>query len=86
MTKHGFTLVLGGDIELTLCAAGCDDGSPGMSQGIVSVDFHREGESLQSAIRAAIADVNAAGASLIEWKFTPTLRHQRADRNGRTTL
>ena len=66
MTKYDFTLVLAGDVELTdeladrLYSAGCDDGSPGMCQGIVSIDFHREGDSLQSAIRSAIADVNTA--------------------------
>jgi hypothetical protein len=70
MAKYDFTLVLAGDLELTdelsdrLYAAGCDDGSPGMSQGVVSVDFHREGDSLQSAIRSAIANVNAAGCTV----------------------
>ncbi len=70
MTKYDFTIVLAGEVELTddiadrLYAAGCDDGSPGMCQGVVSIDFHREGDSLQSAIRSAIANVNAAGCTV----------------------
>ena len=70
MTKYEFTLILAGDIELTddladrLYEAGCDDGSPGMCEGIVSIDFHREANSLESAIRSAIAQVTAAGCTV----------------------
>jgi hypothetical protein len=67
MNKYDFTLVLKGSPELTddladrLFAAGCDDGSPGMSCGITVVDFHREAESLEIALRSAIAQVSSAG-------------------------
>ena len=62
MTKYDFTLILSGDIELTeqladeLFEAGCDDGTPARSNGVVSIDFHREAMSLEEAIRSAIRD------------------------------
>ncbi len=70
MQIYDFTLVLGFGTELTedlgnaLFEAGCDDGSPGASDGIVSVDFHRRAESLETAIRSAIADVHKAGCAV----------------------
>ncbi len=65
--KHEFTLVLDGPTEITdemanlLYEAGCDDSSPGSSQGRVLIDFHREAPTLQEAIRSAVADVQQAG-------------------------
>jgi hypothetical protein len=44
-----------------LFEAGCEDGSPGTSGGIVAVDFHREAGSLREAIESAVADVEIAG-------------------------
>lgn len=67
MAKYDFTLILVRPCELTdeladaLFAAGCDDGSPGSCQGVVSIDFHRESDSLENAIRSAISAANAAG-------------------------
>ena len=67
MTKYEFTLVLKGDLELTeeiadgLYEAGCDDGTPGTCNGVFSIDFHREADSLEAAIRSALADVKSAG-------------------------
>jgi hypothetical protein len=67
MTKYEFTLILKGAPELTeemadqLYEAGCDDGTPGTCDGVFSIDFHREAESLESAIRSAIAHVKSAG-------------------------
>jgi len=67
MTKYVFTLVLSGSLELSediadaLFEAGCNDGTPGTSGGVFSIDFHREGNSLEEAIRSAIADVQSAG-------------------------
>lgn len=67
MAKYEFTLIIKGDLELTeeigdeLFAAGCDDGSPGTCQGVFSIDFHREADSLESAIQSAIANVRSAG-------------------------
>jgi hypothetical protein len=67
MTKYVFTLILKGPLELTediadaLFEAGCDDGTPGTCDGVFSIDFHREAESLEHAIRAAISNVETAG-------------------------
>ena len=67
MRKYEFTLILKGSLELTdeiadaLFEAGCDDGSPGTCNGVFSIDFHREANSLEEAIRSAIANVKSAG-------------------------
>ncbi len=67
MTKYEFSLILNGDWELTeemadeLYESGCDDGTPGTCNGVFSIDFHREADSLESAIMSAIANVKAAG-------------------------
>jgi hypothetical protein len=67
MAKCEFTLILKGSHELTeemadaLYEAGCDDGTPGTCNGIFSIDFHREADSLESALRSAIANVKSAG-------------------------
>jgi hypothetical protein len=66
MTSYDFTVVLKDSPELTeelsdrLFAAGCDDGTPGMCCGLTVIDFHRSGESLEAAIRSAVADVSSA--------------------------
>jgi len=63
MTKYEFTLILKGARELTeeiadkLYDAGCDDGTPGTCNGVFSIDFHREADTLESALRSAIAQV-----------------------------
>ena len=55
MTKYSFTLILTRSPELTedlaerLYTAGCDDGSPGMCNGVTLIDFHREAEFLEAA-------------------------------------
>jgi len=70
MQIYDFSLVLSAGIELTeelgdaLFAAGCDDGSPGSCEGVVTIDFHREAETLEAAIRSAIADVQKAGCTV----------------------
>ena len=67
MTKYDFTLILSGSVELSeevaeaLFEAGCDDGTPGTSGGVFSIDFHRQASSLEEAIRTAIVDVKSAG-------------------------
>jgi hypothetical protein len=67
MTKYAFTLIVKGQFELTeeiadeLFEAGCNDGTPGICNGVFSIDFHREGISLESAIRSAITNVKSAG-------------------------
>ena len=67
LTKYEFTLILRGQVELTekaaddLFEAGCNDGTPGSCNGVFSIDFHREANSLEEAIRSAIANVKSAG-------------------------
>ena len=67
LREFEFTLILAPSADLTedaadaLFEAGCDDGSPGMSEGVVSIDFHRESESLEDAIHSAIDQVRKAG-------------------------
>lgn len=70
MTKYEFRLILKGSHELTedmadkLFAAGCDDGTPGLCNGVFSIDFHREANTFEDAIRSAVAHVEAAGLSV----------------------
>ena len=67
MTKYEFTLILKGSPELTeeiadeLFQAGCDDGTPGTSDGVFSIDFHREANTLEEAINSAIGSLRSAG-------------------------
>jgi len=44
-----------------LFEAGCDDGTPSVCNGVLSIDFHREARSLEEAIGSAIANVKDAG-------------------------
>lgn len=67
MRTYEFILILREPAELTedvaerLFLAGCDDGSPGMSEGCVFVHFHREANSLEEAIDSAAQNVRSAG-------------------------
>jgi hypothetical protein len=65
--NYEFSLILKEGTEITeeladqLFEAGCDDSTPGTFCGTPYVSFHREAESLESAIRSAVADVQKAG-------------------------
>lgn len=67
MSKYEFRLILKGSLELTeemadaLFEAGCNDGSPGTSNGVFSIDFHRKADRLDDAIHSAVANVKSAG-------------------------
>ena len=67
MSKYEFSVILKGSPELTeeiadqLFEAGCNDGTPGTCNGVFSIDFHREADSLEAAINSAIKNVVAAG-------------------------
>jgi hypothetical protein len=67
MNKYEFTLILKDTPELTeevadrLFEAGCDDGSPGICDGVFAIDFHRAANTLEEAINSAIANVKSAG-------------------------
>jgi len=67
MNKYEFSVILKGSPELTeeiagqLFEAGCDDGTPGTCNGVFSINFHREADSLEAAINSAIRNVRTAG-------------------------
>ncbi len=67
MTTYDFEVILVPGTEMTedladrLFEAGCDDGTPGVQSGVPVVGFSREADSLESAIRSAVADVQKAG-------------------------
>jgi hypothetical protein len=66
LQKHDFALILARPEESEedvdrLYEAGCSDGSISTCGGVTRIDFHREAESLEAAIRSAVADVNRAG-------------------------
>ena len=77
MNKYDFTLVLSESMDLTddianaLFAAGCDDGTPGTSNGVFAIDFHREANSLEEAMRSAIANVGSAGFAVARVELEP---------------
>ncbi len=60
-------IILAAGTEMTeelvdrLFEAGCDDGTPGVRSGVPVIGFSREAESLESAIRSAVANVQQAG-------------------------
>jgi len=67
MTTYEFRLVLANQSDLSLdeadalCEAGCDDATFGGCDGVVYGVFHREADTLERAIRSALADVQRAG-------------------------
>lgn len=69
MVTYEFCLILGHELHIeeiadALYAAGCDDGTPYSSEGVAAIGFSREANSLEEAIRSALADVNKAGFSV----------------------
>jgi hypothetical protein len=70
LKTYSFRLILAGVAEFTdamadaLFEAGCDDAGLGSCNGIVSVDFDREADSLGDAIGSAIKDVERAGLAV----------------------
>jgi hypothetical protein len=44
-----------------LYESGCDDGTLSSTNGVTTIGFSREAESLEEAVRSAIRDVHAAG-------------------------
>jgi hypothetical protein len=67
---YHFTVVLADcdtmtpDLTEALHEAGCDDGTPWSGNGMAVVTFDRDAESLDSAIRSAVADVQKAGCTV----------------------
>ncbi len=67
MPTYEFRLVLGDSITLDeslaerLFEAGCDDGTLFSSEGVATVGFAREADSLEDAVRSAVRDVMSTG-------------------------
>ena len=67
MKTYEFDVILKDVSEVTddqadeLFAAGCDDGTPAVCDGVAWIHFDREAASLELAIRSAVAMVQAAG-------------------------
>lgn len=77
MQTYRFKVILGDQTEMTedlaeaLAAAGCDDGLAGSSDGLAAVIFDGEVESLEQAVRSAIADVQKAGCRVARVEIEP---------------
>jgi hypothetical protein len=81
MKAYDFTLLLAPGMELTedlaeaLCEAGCTDATAWQSCGVVYVSFDRNAETLEQAIRSAIADVQKTGCTVAKAEIdAPTLQ------------
>jgi hypothetical protein len=67
MKTYEFNVILKGAPEVTddqadrLFAAGCDDGTPTVCDGVAWIHFDRESPSLEQAIAEALEQVRAAG-------------------------
>ena len=67
MNTYDFQIILAAGTDMSeeladrLFEAGCDDGTPGECCGVPVIGFSREAESLESAIRSAVADVQKTG-------------------------
>ena len=70
MTTFEFTIIASGldpkadDFEDRFFAAGCDDATIAVSRGAIVLDFSREAANPEDAIDSAIANVEAAGATV----------------------
>ncbi len=82
--SHEFTLVLTpGEVTdeqvNSLYDAGLDDGTVSTSRGVARIDVTRDADSLESAIRSAIGQVNAAGLTVGTVEIEPNqIVHQAA--------
>jgi hypothetical protein len=67
MKTYEFDVILKDATEVTddqadkLFAAGCDDGTPSVCDGVAWIHFDRASASLEEAIAEALAQVRAAG-------------------------
>jgi len=67
MPMYDFAIIAGNSPELTdelverLFEVGADDCSAGTCDGVMSIDFHREADSFEAAVRSAIGHMQAVG-------------------------
>jgi hypothetical protein len=75
---YSFTITVAGTYELTdtianaLYEAGCDDGGVGTCEGVLTIEFDREAESLGDAIGSAVKNVEAAGHTVARVDVAPS--------------
>lgn len=78
MPTYEFEVILAhaGEVDTAMAdrlyESGCDDGTLSSSDGIVSVGFAREADSLEEAVRSAIGDLSSAGVVVV--RVEPTDR------------
>lgn len=74
MREHDFTLILNADPdeeEADRLYSVIDDGTLSTISGVPQVRFHREGRSLEAAIRSAIANIRSAGFDVARVEIEP---------------
>ena len=74
MKEHEFTLILTAEPseeQADKLYGIFDDGTIATVAGVPQVHFHRECDSLESAIRSAIKDVSSAGFSVMRVEMLP---------------
>ena len=62
-----------------LFTAGLDDGTVSTSQGVSRIDVSRDADTLETAIRLAIGNVNAAGLTVARVEIEPDQIALQAD-------
>lgn len=74
MREHNFTLILTADPDEEAADrlyGAFDDGTLSTISGVPQVHFHREGTSLEAAIRSAIANIKSAGFDVARVEIEP---------------
>ena len=74
MRLHEFTLVLKsepGEAGADRLYESFNDGTISTIAGVSQIDFHREAESLEKAIRSAISEIEAAGLDVARLEMLP---------------
>lgn len=74
MKEHCFALVLNrdpSDDESDKLYGTIDDGTIATIAGVPQIAFHRKSESLESAIRSALKDVQASGFAILRVEIEP---------------
>jgi hypothetical protein len=81
MREHDFTLILSADPdeeEADRLYGVIDDGTLSTISGVPQMRFHREGTSLEAAIRSAIANIRSAGFDVARVEIEPQALAQTA--------
>jgi hypothetical protein len=71
MNNYTFTIVASGldreaeDFEDRFFEAGCDDATISVQKGVIILDFNRETRSFLHALKSAMIDIEAAGATVV---------------------